>query len=229
MSVMGTKTSTSASVLTEADGRGPESLASLNERLTAPVDLTQRVIYFPVRHHSPACAWHVRKLIGEVRPAAVLIEGPRDATPLIPLLVHGETQMPVAIYATYVRRTEGAPPDRNAAYYPLCDFSPELVALQAALAIGAKVAFIDLTFPEKIEAHVLDRAEGAPLALDRRRSQSLQDEAWFTHSRLLDAACVRTGSRDPDDLWDHLFEVDYRELPPDVFIRNVLAYCALAR
>jgi hypothetical protein len=204
-----------------------ESTILIDDRLTAPVNLTQRVIYFPVRHHSPACAWHVRKLIAEIRPAAVLIEGPRDATPLIPLLVHGETRMPVAIYATYVRRLEGAPPDRNAAYYPLCDFSPELVALQAAIEIGAKVAFIDLTFPEKIEAHVLDRAEGAPL--DRRRSQSLQDEAWFTHSRLLDAACLRTGSRDPDDLWDHLFEVDYRELATDVFIRNVLAYCALAR
>ena len=195
--------------------------------LKSAVDLTQRVIYFPVRHHSPACAWHVRKLIREVRPAGVLIEGPRDATPLIPLLVHGETRMPVAIYATYVRRHEGAPPDRNAAYYPLCDFSPELVAVQAALEIGAKVAFIDLTFPEKIEAHVLDRDEGAPLV--RPRSQSLQDETWFTHSRLLQAACVRTGSRDPDDLWDHLFEVDYRERATDDFMHNVLAYCALAR
>ena len=102
---------------------------------------------------------------------------------------------------------------------------------QAALEIAARVAFIDLTFPEKIEAHVLanvpTQAEGAPLG--RQRSQSLQDEAWFTHSRLLDAACVRTGSRDPDDLWDHLFEVDYRELATEDFIRNVLAYCALAR
>jgi hypothetical protein len=196
-------------------------------RLAAPVDLTERVIYFPVRHHSPACAWHVRKLIAETRPAAVLIEGPRDATPLIPLLMHGETRMPVAIYATYVRRREGEAPDRNAAYYPLCDFSPELVALQAAQETGAQAAFIDLTFPEKIEAHVLDREEGAPL--DRRKSQSMQDEGWLTHSRLLDAACVRTGSRDPDDLWDHLFEVDYREVATDLFIRNVLAYCALAR
>jgi hypothetical protein len=203
---------------------GEESFRGL---LQSTVDLTQRVIYFPVRHHSPACAWHVRKLIREARPAAVLIEGPRDATPLIPLLVHGETRMPVAIYATYVRRQEGNPPDRNAAYYPLCDFSPELVALQAALEIGARAAFIDLTFPEKVEADVLQREEGAPLG--RRQSQSLQDEAWLTHSRLLQAACVRTGSRDPDDLWDHLFEVDYRERATEDFIRNVLAYCALAR
>lgn len=204
-----------------------DSIAFANDLLESAVDLAQRVIYFPVRHHSPACAWHVRKLIREVRPAAVLIEGPRDATPLIPLLVHPETRMPVAIYATYVRRHEGAPPDRNAAYYPLCEFSPELVALKTAIEIGARVAFIDLTFPEKVEAHVLDRADGAPLP--RRGLQSMQDEGWFTHSRLLRAACVRTGSRDPDDLWDHLFEVDYRERPTTDFVRNVLGYCALAR
>jgi hypothetical protein len=29
---------------------------------------------------------------------------------------------------------------------------------------------------------------------------------------MLRAACVRTGSRDPDDLWDHLYEVDYQRV-----------------
>ncbi len=65
--------------------------------------------------------------------------------------------------------------------------------------------------------------------LPQRRSQSLQEEAWFSHSRLLHTACVRTGSRDPDDLWDHLYEVDYRRQDTAEFIRSVLVYCALAR
>ena len=30
----------------------------------------------PVRHHSPACAWQVRRMIEKWRPQAVLIEGP---------------------------------------------------------------------------------------------------------------------------------------------------------
>jgi hypothetical protein len=196
--------------------------------LTAAVDLSQRVVYFPVRHHSPACAFHVGKLIREVRPAAVLIEGPRDATPLVPLLVHAQTRMPVAIYATYVRRSEGLP-ERHAAYYPLCEFSPEFAAIRAGLEVGAEVRFIDLTFPEKVEAHVLDDGKGGPNGASSRRSQSMQDERWFSHSRLLRAACVRTGARDPDDLWDHLYEVDYRERDTAEFVRNVLAYCALAR
>jgi hypothetical protein len=191
------------------------------------VDLTQRVLYFPVRHHSPACAWHVNRLIREIRPEAVLIEGPRDATPLIPLLVHTETRMPAAIYTTYVRRTGNGQADRHAAYYPLCDFSPELAAIRAGLDIGAKVAFIDLTFPENVEARVRQRIGIPPAA--RARAQSLQDESWFTHSRWLKAACVRTGARDADDLWDHLFEVDYRRIDTDRLMQQVLAYCSLAR
>lgn len=194
--------------------------------MVPPVDLSGRIVYFPVRHHSPACAWHVGRLIRALRPASVLIEGPRDATALLPLLGHEDTRMPVAFYATYVRKRQDAPAERHAAYYPLCEFSPELVALRAGLAVGAKVRFIDLTFPEKVEAHQFDREEGAAL---RKRSRSLQDETWYSHSRLLRAACTRTGSRDPDDLWDHLFEVDHRDVDTDEFIRGVLAYCAMAR
>ena len=198
----------------------------LPDQFAAPIDLSQRIVYFPVRHHSPACAWHVGRLIRELRPESVLIEGPRDATPLLPLLVHPETRMPVALYSTYVRKRDGSEPDRQAAYYPMCEFSPELVAIREGLEASAKVRFIDLTFPEKVEAHQFERAKGAAL---RRRSQSMQDEAWFSHSRLLRAACVRTGSRDPDDLWDHLYEVGYRSVDTAEFMRGVLAYCRLAR
>jgi hypothetical protein len=195
------------------------------------VDLSQRVIYFPVRHHSPACAWHVDRLLREVQPAAVLIEAPRDATPLVPLLVMPETAMPVAIYATYVRREKEQPIERHAAYYPLCDFSPELAAIKAGLAVNAVVEFIDLTFPEKIVACDQISSDEAPGngAPHAAGPLSLQDEGWLTHSRLLKAACIRTGARDPDDLWDHLYEVDYRGLSSAEFIANVLTYCALAR
>ena len=186
------------------------------------VDLAARVVYFPVRHHSPACAWHVQKLVRELRPQAVLIEGPRDATPLIPLLVHPDTKTPIAIYATYVKREQQQQqwPDRFAAYYPLCDYSPELAAIRAGLEIGAEVKFIDLTWPEKVQCHAADHS---PSAI------SLFDEHHLKHGRLLNLVCQRTGARDSDDLWDHLFEVDYRNLDAATFIRNVLAWCVLAR
>ena len=201
------------------DGQSPEVAA-----LTEPVDLSQRIVYFPVRHHSPGCAWHVDRLIRRLKPKAVLIEGPRDASPLIPLLLDEQTRMPVAIYTTYVRRRKDLPPDRHGAYYPLCDHSPELAAARAGVTVGAAVRFIDLTFPEKVEVEER-RQEKEPT----RSMVSLQAESWFSHSRLLRSACIRTGARDADDLWDHLYEVDYREKSTEDFASSVLAYCRLAR
>jgi hypothetical protein len=155
-----------------------------------------------------------------MRPQSVLIEGPRDATPLIPFLTHEQTRLPVAIYTTYVRREAGGPPIRRSAYYPLCDYSPELAAIRAAAAVGAEARFIDLTFPEMVQAEQSRQEE---------RARSLLDEQFLRHSRLLHAACQRTGARDPDDLWDHLYEVDFTRRDQAAFIRGVLAYCALAR
>jgi hypothetical protein len=174
-----------------------------------------------VRHHSPACARQVDRLIRAVRPDAVLIEGPRDATRLIPLLTHPKARMPVAIYTTFVQRVEGIElgPLRHAAYYPLCDYSPELAAIRAAAAIGARAQFIDLTYPEMVLA---GRDGGA-------RAESLLEERHLSHSALLLETCRRVGARDPDDLWDHLYEVDGDRRDPSVFFRDVLAYCALAR
>ncbi len=184
------------------------------------VDLNARVVYFPVRHHSPACAWHVSRLIKELRPDSVLIEGPGNATPLIPLLSHTECRTPVAIFATYVQRRDQDRPTRHSAYYPMCDYSPELAAIRAAHEVGAQARFIDLAFPESVEASS-EPTDGKVL--------SMLDERYLTHSKFLQAACQRAGARDPDDLWDHLYEDSYMELDTAVFMRNVTGYCALSR
>ena len=115
--------------------RGPQG-----PPLIPDFDPSARVVYVPVRHHSPACARQVARLIRELRPDAVLIEGPRDASHLIPLLSHPKARMPVAIYTTFVHRAEGGERDpvRHAAYYPLCDYSPELVAIRTAAEVGAR-------------------------------------------------------------------------------------------
>jgi hypothetical protein len=153
--------------------------------LIPPVDLDSRVVYFPIRHHSPACAWHVDRLIRAWQPDAVLIEGPRDATALAPLLLHEETALPVAIFTTYIKRLKDQP-EHYAAYYPLCDYSPEYAAIKAAAEVGAKAKFIDLTFPEQIACR--QWPDG--------KVQSLLDESYLRHSRFLQAACQRAGVRD---------------------------------
>lgn len=187
--------------------------------LVPDVDLNARVVYFPIRHHSPACAWHVNRLIRQIRPDAVLIEGPRNAGDLAPLLLDHETTLPVAIFTTFIKREKDSPPQHFGAYYPFCDYSPELAALKAARDVNAVAKFIDLPFAD----------QAACRRWPDGKVQSLLEESYLRHSRRMQAACQRSGARDADDLWDHLYEDDYESLPTADFMRNVLAYCALAR
>ena len=192
-----------------------------------PLRLDEPVVYLPVRHHSPACAFHVDGVIRALRPAAVLIEGPRDATPLIEHLADPATRAPVAIYTAFVNRGGDGLPGRFGAYYPMCDYSPELVALRAARSVGVAARFIDLTYPEMVVAEsAAMTSEAGP---GRPPVRSLQDESHLHRSRFLAAACRRAGARDVDDLWDCLFEHDFRQREPATFFSAVLAWCALSR
>jgi hypothetical protein len=189
---------------------GEEALALL----FAAMAEDPQVLYFPVRHHSPACAFHLARRIRETRPASIVIEGPDDLTPLIPWLLHPDTRAPVAVYTTYA-----GPAGRFAAYYPLCDSSPELVALRVGSEVGAELRFADLTWPEQVLA---GRAGAEELRV------SLMEEAPLRRSDYLQRLARRAGCRDTDELWDHCFEVGRQESAED-FIREVAAWCALAR
>ena len=191
-------------------------------------------VYFPIRHHSPACAWHLARLIRELRPASVLVEGPASFTPLIPAILDVETRAPVAIYTHYVDvdrklyQTPAGEPDlgpaRYAAYYPFCDYSPELVALRIGSQCGAKVEFIDLDYADQVlsERHAAERNF-------RPRIETLQREQHLQRSRYLKLLAERSGCRDFNEMWDHLFEADFRARSTDAFMREVAAYCYFAR
>src|SRR4030095_15643832 len=63
---------------------------------------TSECVYFPIRHHSPACAWHVARVIRESRPSAILVEGPASFTPLISTILDNATKPPIAIYTHFI-------------------------------------------------------------------------------------------------------------------------------
>jgi hypothetical protein len=205
--------------------------------------ITDRVVYFPIRHHSPACARHLERIIRERKPQAILIEGPASFTSLIPLVLHPKTKTPFAIYTSFVKETVAAEadgpdakttamfgPPRHAAYYPFCDYSPELVALRVGTEIGASLHFVDLNYPDQIwaEREAVKEA-GAP------RVESLLAERHFKRSRYLQALARRAGCRDHNDLWDHLFEtrlnadVAASNASVEKFIHDVAAWCHFAR
>lgn len=195
---------------------------------------SQHCVYFPIRHHSPACAWHIGRLIRELRPCAILVEGPISFTPLIPTILDRDTKPPIAIYTHFIdtarklyKPAENEPdfgPYRFAAYYPFCDYSPELVALRVGNEVGAKLRFIDLDYADQVLAEHASREQ-----LGRPRVESLMRETHLQQSAYLKALAERAGCRDFNEMWDHLFEANFQSRSTESFMREVATYCFFAR
>lgn len=195
-------------------------------RIRARADglLRPPIAYVPIRHHSPTCSVYVRSIIEELRPAAVLVEGPPAFDEHIELLVDPAARMPLAIYshATFAPAPSGSDGGGNdggdqllrfSSYFPLCDYSPELVALRAGREIGAELRFIDLDY---------DR-----LARFKSSVAGHTDESEYRFSHTIAAAAVRLRCRDHNELWDHM--VEGRAVERDDHVAAVLAYGTLAR
>ena len=93
---------------------------------------------FGIRHHGPGSARSLLRALEEMRPDAVLVEGPPDAEDVLSLMARSEMVPPVALLVY--------PPDapQDAAYYPFAEFSPEWQALRFALGRGVTARFVDL-------------------------------------------------------------------------------------
>ncbi|HEX6289511.1 MAG TPA: DUF5682 family protein [Herpetosiphonaceae bacterium] len=168
------------------------------------LDITARAVFVPVRHHSPACARAVRQLVRDLRPAAILIEGPSDFNDRIDELLLPHT-LPIAIYS-YVRLPDDT---RRGAFYPFCAYSPEWIALQSAREIGAQARFIDL--PWAALATVDTPAH-------RYADGELRASPYIATLR------EKLGVEDFDTLWDTLFEID-RTLPLAQLFERAHHFC----
>ncbi|GHB15375.1 hypothetical protein GCM10010377_00710 [Streptomyces viridiviolaceus] len=89
-----------------------------------------------VRHHSPALALAVPRLLDAVAADVVCVELPADFQPWLPYVSDPRTIAPVAL--------TGAHQDGRLHFYPLADFSPELAAIRWARQRGAEVICCDL-------------------------------------------------------------------------------------
>ena len=184
------------------------------EKLTTRLcDTTANVVFFPVRHHSPVAAKMVRRLIQQIQPASVLIEGPSDFNAHFDEL-YLEHRLPIAIYS-YFQSAVNVPgvgesfESQQGAFYPFCDYSPEWVALKTARQNKIKARFIDLPWEE---------VAFADSAAHRYADAELRKGAYV---KLL---CDRMQADDFDELWDRLVESDF-ELSLEDYLQRVHSLC----
>ncbi|MFF4094973.1 DUF5682 family protein [Streptomyces sp. NPDC001834] len=160
-------------------------------------------VFLGVRHHSPACARLVERTIDGLHPAHVLVEGPAEMNGRLDELLLGH-ELPVAVFSHYRDESRAA-----TSWAPLCDYSPEWVALRAGRAAGAEVRFIDLPAWHP--------------AFAERTNRYADAEARYTEAT--DRLCRHFAVDSPDALWDRLFEVE----PDDGLAERLDAYFALVR
>ena len=199
-----------------------------------PFDYDAPVLYYPVRHHSPACAWHLEQAMERYRPELVLVEGPENANDLIPILANPETHAPVALYYAYrddanlLGTAEPAedtmPPENHACYYPFLDQSPELAALRLAERLGIPARFMDLPYGEILVA----TRSGAGLRKEAAAA-SYANDSVLASEQLWKRVCEKTGTRDFEEFWERCYESRGFSLSTAEFVRQINAWCLLAR
>ncbi len=189
---------------------------------------------FPVRHHSPRSSATLRAYLDEVRPKAIFVEGPSDATPLLEALVDPKTVPPVAILGY---RTDGTP---ASSLWPFAAYSPEYVAVKWAFEHGVRVELIDVPV-----GMTLAPFEGAPVGHDdvedpgghESGSEAEHGEgegegegddgAAGAQESLYDACARARGFRSFEEFWEASFEAPRYE--PGSFREALLAYADLVR
>lgn len=106
--------------------------------------MAAEVSLFGVRHHGPGSARRLVEALDALRPAAVLIEGPADASHLLPMLANPGMATPVALL-TYAEDDPA-----RASFFPFADYSPDYQAVRWAVARGAELRFIDLPSSDRL-------------------------------------------------------------------------------
>lgn len=190
-----------------------------------PFDKEAGCVFFPIRHHSPVCSYHLLRAAREYRPEVILIEGPEDACELIPVLTNEDTELPAAIYYYYKDAKKLVSPEGGdyRCYYPFLYSSPEMNALLAAKELGVEARFIDLPYYE-----ILINTEGGR-GLRRGGKQSYADDSRLTGGDLYKRLCEKTEVRSFEEFWEKYFEISGLGLPPDEFILQMYSYCAMLR
>ncbi|MEV4440238.1 DUF5682 family protein, partial [Streptomyces sp. NPDC049577] len=158
-----------------------------------------------VRHHGPGSARAVRAALDQCGPAAVLIEGPPEADPLVHLAADEGMRPPVALLA------HAADDPGRAAFWPLAEFSPEWAAIRWALAHDVPVRFIDLPASHTLalNARHADGTDGTDSTSGTGgtdESGAVPGEGPHPRPDPLAALAAAAGYDDPEAWWEDTVE-----------------------
>ena len=175
-----------------------EAVEEANEALWASRD----PFIIGVRHHSPALAAAIPRILDEFAPEHVLIELPMELEPWIEWLAHPDTIAPVALAAV---REDGG----DLSFYPFADFSPELAAIRWASRAGIPIGACDLPWSSSgWRVDVRDNRENGPTD----PGESLTGHLYRA-----------IGVHDGEELWDRLVEVRAPGSSPEAIRRAALS------
>lgn len=179
--------------------------------------------YYGIRHLSPAGSYHLLKLLDEVNPDIVLIEGPSDFNEYMEPMRRKDTKPPFAVMAY----TESLPIET--VLYPFAEYSPEYQAVLWAGEHKKECRFIDLpsrvflAFYRKQHAQELEaaraKADTAAGAEDGEGTDAGAEpdgtDAAERKKSVYESLDESTDDGDQENYWERHFEHDttgaYRE------------------
>lgn len=189
-------------------------LAEIDRLFTGSFDIEGQVVYFPVRHHSPACALHLQRTIERFRPELILIEGPSDSAELLPYIADEQSVPPFCIYYSYDDKDGKVNEEKEKyrAYYPFLAYSPELVAIREGARSHTPVRFIDLPYALRL----INKIEEEPQTQFYYNENKEYEVNTYTAMIARKARC-----RSFAEFWESRFELDAANLETQAFVRNL--------
>lgn len=162
--------------------------------------MTTALYILGIRHHGPGSARMVLRALQDLKPDAILIEGPPDAAELIEMAGDKEMTPPVALLVY----EPDAP--QSASYFPFAEFSPEWQAIRHGLKARAEVRFIDL--PRSLRQPSVQAAPNSPTSPTSPASTEPEAERQTPASRIdaLEQLAHAAGYTDGEAWWSRLIE-----------------------
>lgn len=190
-------------------------VAEIETHFGQSYDFTSGLVYFPVRHHSPGCAFHLLRTIEQYRPDEILIEGPADSGELLPYIADTGSEPPFCIYYSYDDKEGKVSEEKEKyrAYYPFLAFSPELVAIRKAGASNIPVRFIDLPYAWRLVNKVEDEEKEFQFYYNENKEYEVNA---FTAG-----VAARAGCRSFSEFWESRYEIDSDKQDTRSFVRNI--------